>query len=289
MTRNQAAQTAFGPMVLAAVEQYEPPSRRLVDDPLALRFLPPALRALVASARVDVIRRTLVAACERAGPGLWASITCRKRLIDEQLVAAMPDIESVVILGAGMDTRGYRLTAPDVTVFEVDQAVNITRKAAVVRRALSRQPISVSLVPLDFEHDDLAATLAEHGYRSTSRTFFIWEGVTQYLSADAVRATFAQLSDMSPGSLLVFTYIRQDFIDGTDLHGATALYRRFRQRSEVWKSGLRPEEIRDVLSDFGWRLRENMGPKYYADKYVRPAGRHLTISDIEWSAVAEKI
>ena len=38
MARNPAAQTAFGPMVLAAVEQNEPPDRRLVDDDLAELF-----------------------------------------------------------------------------------------------------------------------------------------------------------------------------------------------------------------------------------------------------------
>ena len=40
MARNPAAQTAFGPMVLVAIEQNEPPGRRLVDDDLAAPFLP---------------------------------------------------------------------------------------------------------------------------------------------------------------------------------------------------------------------------------------------------------
>ena len=38
-----AAQTAFGPMVQAAIEQYEPPERRLVSDDLALSILPAAV------------------------------------------------------------------------------------------------------------------------------------------------------------------------------------------------------------------------------------------------------
>ena len=42
MARNPAAQTAFGPMVQVAVEQYEPPQRRLVDDDLAPRSCLPA-------------------------------------------------------------------------------------------------------------------------------------------------------------------------------------------------------------------------------------------------------
>ena len=47
MAHNPAAQTAFGPMVLAAIEHNEPPERRLVDDDLAASFLPARLRALV--------------------------------------------------------------------------------------------------------------------------------------------------------------------------------------------------------------------------------------------------
>ena len=77
----------------------------------------------------------------------------------------------------------------DIPVFEVDLPVNIDRKKAAVQRALGALPASVRLVPLDFEHDDLIAALAEHGYRADARTFFIWEGVTQYLTDDAVRAT----------------------------------------------------------------------------------------------------
>jgi O-methyltransferase involved in polyketide biosynthesis len=45
MARNPAAQTAFGPMVQAAIEQYEPPERRLVSDDLALSILPAGQRA----------------------------------------------------------------------------------------------------------------------------------------------------------------------------------------------------------------------------------------------------
>jgi O-methyltransferase involved in polyketide biosynthesis len=83
MARNPAAQTASGPMVLAAVEQYEKPDRRLVQDHLAYAFLPAGLRALVASTRWSAIRRLMIGATERSGPGLWANLACRKRFIDD--------------------------------------------------------------------------------------------------------------------------------------------------------------------------------------------------------------
>ena len=56
MARNPAAQTASGPIVLAAVEQYEEPERRLVQDGLALSFLPAGLRTLVRTTRLSVVR-----------------------------------------------------------------------------------------------------------------------------------------------------------------------------------------------------------------------------------------
>ena len=135
-------------------------------------------------------------------------------------------------------------------VFEVDQRVNTERKAAVLQRVLGATPPSVRLVPVDFETEPLMPALQAAGYRQGERTFFIWEGVTQYLRPESVRSTLDQLRDAAPGSRLVFTYIRQDFVDGTDLHGAEALYRRFRQRRQVWQSGLVREDVGDLLDEY---------------------------------------
>ena len=89
-----------------------------------------------------------------------------------------------------------------------------------------RCPLRFTWCRLDFERDDLIATLTEHGYRADARTFFIWEGVTQYLTEDAVRATLGALQGAPPGSRLVFTYVRRDFIDGANMYGAAMLYKR---------------------------------------------------------------
>ena len=201
MARNPAAQTAFGPMVQVAVEQYEPPHRRLVDDDLAAAILPEGQRAVVRAMRWPLLRRLTIALGERTVPGAWTIIACRKRFIDDKLAESLSDIDAVVILGSGMDTRGFRLARrSDIPVFEVDLPVNIARKKAAVQRAITTIPTSVHLVPLDFERDDLIATLAENGYRTESRTFFVWEGVTQYLTEDAVRATLAALEGAPAGA-----------------------------------------------------------------------------------------
>jgi methyltransferase (TIGR00027 family) len=289
MARSPAAKTASGPMVLAAVEQYEDPEHRLVHDDLARAFLPAGLRALVAATRLSVVRRAMIGATERAGPGLWANLACRKRYIDEKLDESLADIDAVVVLGAGLDTRAYRLARrSDIPVFEVDLPVNIERKQAIVRRALGGPPPSVRLVPVDFERDDLAAELAKHGHRASARTFFVWEGVTQYLTEDAVRATFSYLQSAAAGSRLVFTYVQRDFIDGQNLYGAKSAYRRFRERQQIWQFGLSPDEVADFVAAYGWRLVERAGPEYFLRHYIEPAGRDLSASDLEWSAYVEK-
>ncbi|MUL67250.1 methyltransferase [Mycobacterium sp. CBMA 234] len=289
MARNAAAQTAFGPMVLAAIEHHEPPGRRLVDDDLAVSFLPRSLQALVAATRWSPARRAIIAASERSATGMWATMACRKRYADDNLFSVLDAIDAVVVLGAGLDTRGCRLARrSDIPVFEVDQPINIERKRAVLHRVFGTPPPSVHLVAVDFERDDLMATLAAHGYRHDARTFFIWEGVTQYLTAEAVNATFEQLRSAATGSRLDFTYVQRDFIDGVDISAAPSLYRNFRERSQVWKFGLRPDEIEGFLDGYGWRLLDQLGPDQVRDRYVRPTGRTLPTSNLEWSVLAEK-
>jgi len=290
MARNPAAQTAFGPMMLAAVEQGEPPGRRLVDDDLAARFLPAPARWLITAMPPTLVQRLMMSAMERSAPGMWANFVCRKRYIAERVTEALDDIDAIVVLGAGMDTLAYRLARQTrIPIFEVDQPVNIERKAAAVRRVLGEQPSSVRLVPLDFERDDVPTALTAAGYRADYRTFFIWEAVTQYLTADAVHATLESLRPAASGSRLVFTYVRRDFIDGVNFYGAEQLYRRFRQRQQLWHFGLQPEEVAPFLDEHGWQLVEQLGPKEIAQRYVKPAGRDLTASQVEWSAYAEKI
>lgn len=277
-------------MVLAAVEQNEPVGRRLVDDDLADLFLPAPLRWLVATTRATPIRRLMIRASEYSGPGLWANLACRKRFIADKITEALADINAVVILGAGLDTRAYLLNRRvRMPVFEVDLPVNIARKAKTVRRVLGELPLSVRLVALDFERDDLLTALAEHGYRTDYRVFFICEGVTQYLTERAVRRTLDGLRATAPGSRLVFTYVRRDFIDGSNRYGTRTLYRAVRQRRQLWHFGLLPEQVADFLAEYGWRLVEQAGPDELVQRYVEPTGRKLKASQIEWSAYAEKI
>jgi len=118
-------------------------------------------------------------------------------------------IDAAVILGAGFDTRAYRLPVLAPTpVYEIDLPANIDRKRTRLTKLFGGIPANVTLVPIDVETQDLA-DLANHGYRPERPTFFVWEAVTQYLTEAGVRKTFDFLATAAPGSHLVFTYVAQ--------------------------------------------------------------------------------
>ena len=177
---NSAEQTALGPMVIVAAEQHEPSP--LVHDPWAQRLLPLSGRIAAGITLWSTARRTLIATTEKKLRGGWASFLCRKRYIDDQLVnAVVKGLDAVVILGAGYDTRAYRLPElVGIPICEVDLPSNIARKAVALRRCFGRVPPGVTLLAGDFETDNLAERLDHEGLNAGARTFYVWEAVTQY-------------------------------------------------------------------------------------------------------------
>ncbi len=286
--KNPAAQTALGPMVIVAADQYEPVP--LVHDQWAHRLLPAAGRMTTTLMRWSAVRRALIAATEKKMQGGWASFLCRKRYIDDQVVNAVPKgVDAVVILGAGYDTRAYRLPElAGIPVCEVDLPANIDRKAAAVRRSFGRIPPDVTLLPVDFETDDLADCLAHNGFDRGMRTFYVWEAVTQYLTEPAVRKTMEHLAGAAPGSSLAFTFIRKDFLDGQTMYGAQSAYHDFVVKRPLWHFGLHPEDVAGFLAEYGWGECEQVGPDQYTARYLQPAGRQMTVSEIERAVYAER-
>jgi len=276
-------------MVLVAMEQYFPPDKRILTDDLALPILPFGYRAeirLIGPVKDWVIRKS-----EEKVPGLWGGIMGRKRYIDDRLIeSADGHIEAVVNLGAGFDTRAYRLQAlADVPVWEVDQPTNNDAKKARLEKLFDKAPAHVTLVPIDFDHEDLATVLASHGYAPDKKTFFIWEGVTQYVTESGIRATFEFLARAPAGSRLVFTYTPKDFINGEVFYGQEFLYKKMLVKDKLWLFGIDPENVNAFLGEYGWRVVEHLGYDELGERYVKPTGRELQTMAIERIVFAEKV
>lgn len=287
MTR-KAAKTGPGAMVLVAIEQGFPEAERIINDPLAYPILPLSSRFWV---RVSLVMRDwVVSKTEQNAPGLWGGMMARKRYIDDVVAeAAGGSVEAVVNLGAGFDTRAFRLPELEtVPVWEVDQTASIEVKKHRLNVIFGEVPEHVSLVPIDFDREDLETVLSEHGYDSSKRTFFIWEGVTQYVTEPGIRTTMEYLATAPAGSRLVFTYTPRDFIDGEVMYGHEKIYRRMRVKNTIWHTGFDPESIDGFLAEYGWEVREHLGYDRLGERYVKPTGRDLGWMAIERIVDAEK-
>lgn len=283
-----AAKTGVGPTALVAIEQYFPRRERIIEDDLACRILP-AGRAFVWLMRPGPARDWMVRATEKNFPGLWGGIMCRKRYIDEKLIDSVKHIDAVVNLGAGFDTRAYRLPAlSGIPVWEVDQPVNIESKRARLIKVFGSIPAHIKLVAIDFDREDLGTVLESHGYSTDKRTFFIWEAVTQYLTEKGVRTAFAFLARAARGSRIAFTYVRRDFLDGRAMYDWEKVYKKY-VANNIWIFGMVPEEWPDFLKEYGWQLVEDIGYDAMADKYVKPTGRILASTLVERMVYAEKL
>ena len=105
-------------------------------------------------------------------------MVARTRLIDDAIAASLGEsTEQLVILGAGFDSRAYRLPGlRDLTVFEVDHPDTLAAKRKALERALSDPPRHVRFVAIDFKQHDLGTVMAAAGYRESARAFLLWEG-----------------------------------------------------------------------------------------------------------------
>lgn len=284
-----AAKTGASPTAMVALEQYFPEKQRIIEDDMAYRILPFGMRAFVWLVKSDLGRAWMVRATEKDAPGLWGGMLCRKRYIDEKLADSVNRINAVVNLGAGFDTRAYRLPVlSDMPVWEVDQPENIQSKQVRLYKLFGAVPSHVRLVPIDFDREELGSVLASHGYSADRRTFFIWEAVTQYLNETGIRATFNFLSKAESGSRLVFTYIRKDFLDGRVMYGWENIYNKY-VKNKIWLFGMEPEEWPGFLEGYGWKIIEHIGYEELAERYVRPTGRELASTPVERIIYAEKV
>jgi methyltransferase (TIGR00027 family) len=283
-----AAKTGAAPTAIIAIEQQFPQDQRIIVDDLACAILPFVARGMVRLTRSVFVRDLFVKLLERISPGIWALMTCRKRYIDDKLIGALGSIEAVVNLGAGFDTRAYRLPAlANVPIWEIDQPENIELKRTRLQELFGLIPAHVTLVSIDFDRQDLSAALIAQDYATSQRTFFIWEGVTQYLTEAGVVATLEFLSKAARGSRLAFTYVRKDFLDGKAMYGQKEPYRRFAAKG-IWLFGMEPDAVEVFLNPYGWRVIEHVGYEELAERYVRPTGRTLASTPIERAVYAEK-
>ncbi len=225
MKDNQSSITAAGIAVARAVESEKPQGERICYDPWAARLLNPLfyrfMRFFIVTGYTD-----------RSGPGVTGFLVARCRYMDDILLECIENgMQQLVVLGAGYDSRAYRITQlkNGVRVFELDHPATQKQKIEKVKSILGNLPEHVTYVAIDFTAQSLGDRLIESGYDEHQKTLFIWEGVVMYLSLPAVEDTLGFIVNHSaPGSQVVFDYIYTALLNGSVTHGEIKRMRRAR-------------------------------------------------------------
>jgi len=259
--KNQSSLTAEYMALFRALETACPADSRLFNDPFAHLFLQEWRKTFNVLAKVGVGRRFVEYLLDRNAPGARAAGIARTRWIDVEAEHALADVPQLVLLGAGFDARAYRLPAAKrASTFELDHPETSRAKQAVLLRAFGALPKEVRFVEIDFNRQSVTDALSQAGFDFNQPACFIWEGVTNYLTEEAVDATLRQIAQAAPGSILLFTYIHRGVLDDPgQFFGASKLVTRLKSYGEPWTFGFYPEDVQTYLAERGLRLMKEAG------------------------------
>jgi methyltransferase (TIGR00027 family) len=237
---------------------------RVCQDALAQRMLP--LRVQRVAGLMQVLPVDTFGVARRLSLGLVDHIALRTHHIDRVLAASVAEgVRQVMILGAGFDTRAFRMPALALCqLYEVDHPATQS-----VKRERSRDlPLSAAglhYVACDFRHTRPLPALLEAGFDPRAPCVCIWEGVTMYLDEPSVRNTLAELAEMcARGSTLISTYVRPELVSGGALWarvGRAVLF----GAAEPIAFVSAPNAYRALLAQYGWSLRDDSAPEAIAN------------------------
>jgi methyltransferase (TIGR00027 family) len=285
MRSHQSSLTAMGIAIARAVESEKPETERICYDPYARRFVPGWLYAPLAF----FIRSGYT---EWRGPGVGGFLVARERYIDDVLEEFLDrGLQQLVILGAGYDSRAYRFErlSGRVKVFEVDHPATQKDKMAKVRNIFGMIPAGVTYVAVDFNRQKLAERLPEAGFDRKRKTLCIWQGVTMYLTAEAVDSTLQFIvRNSAPGSAVVFDYVYRQTLEERRKHGEIHGMHRYRfMTGEGLTFGIDPERIGDFLKERGFYRVQNIDSEGLRRAYCTGKNSKRTIASGYGIAVAE--
>ncbi len=185
-------------------------------------------------------------------------IVLREKVGDEVITDAITSgCQQLLLLGSGYDTRFLRLPIVQesrVATFEVDLPQTIHDKQVYLTNQLGHIPNGLTLVPLDFNQDDLNR-LTHHGFDPTLATAYVWQGVSYYLPQESVSQVLDTVrSQMTPDSVLVFDACSPLMTYKNDqIPGIAASIDRLTEIGEPYLFGMDGDEMKAWLEEKGFQ------------------------------------
>ncbi|MGW4135391.1 class I SAM-dependent methyltransferase [Streptomyces mirabilis] len=225
-------------------------------DAVAVRLLRPPERAPVDEVRAGTPSTGWKARATYEGVRACAEVVVPRTVAIDDAVRSHRTPQ-LVVLGAGLDSRAWRLPElADTDVWEVDHPASQQDKQERLAEAGAPPVVarSVRFAPVDFATDDLGSALEATGHDASVPTTWLWEGVVPYLTHDEVRATVRAVADRSvPGSALVLNYQGPSVKASAGRLIARVLNSSV-TASEPWRSLWKPQKMAVLLAEYGLRV-----------------------------------
>jgi len=274
--------TAQGVAKQRLIETLAKPETRIINDPYADRFVLGAGLIKLMGHKLSVL------ITQKFVPGFHQHLIARTRFIDDLIKqSAASGSQQYVILGAGYDTRAHRLALPSsLKIFEVDQPEVQARKRAKLPKELPNSA-NVTYVGVDFNHQSLAEQLLAAGFDQSKPTVFTLEGVSQYITKEAITSTIKELEALTQKTSATFFISYVDKLLNEDPEACFGKgYPKAAKRAEIikrlsakvgepWVSFFTAEEMAGLLSQHGFSLEENKTLADLNSLYFTPVGRTL--------------
>lgn len=271
MKANKTSRTAQYMALFRALESQRNLNDRLFSDPYAIHFLDPKLRLTVHLSKNKQVSKYISTTIQNKIPGAFSSGLARTKYIDDLLQSTiLGGVTQVFILGAGFDTRALRLDfLKSVSVIEIDHPNTSNFKIGTFKKRIGKPLENITYCQIDFNKQSLDELAIQYHFDFTKPTALIWEGVTNYLTAEAVSNTFAFISKFPKGSSIIFTYVHQEILTNpSSFLGGEKLLKDLEKLEEHWTFGFLPSELPDYLKQFNLNLIEDLGAKEYREKYL---------------------
>ena len=235
-------------------------AKHVIDDPIADSLLHRPHRVLARWMQLPLLSRL-------ASSPTFTFLAARTLFFDAQTTAALDhDVGQVVIVGAGYDSRTWRLARAGAAFYEVDHPATQADKQ---RLAATPGPVYVAA---DLMCERVLALLPAAGFQSERPAVFIVEGLTMYLPEETVSALLSDLAEIAaPGSRLAVNFTVQGGGSASGASRAIAwLTRRtWRWRGEPTYGWVDPDTIPDLLNVAGWTVSETLSAPELASRYLR--------------------
>lgn len=238
------------------------------DDYIAVQLLPRFIKLLLNLKVLNLKGRI-------SPTGIYPYVIARTKYIDGIFKDSVKKrFEQVLIMGAGFDSRAIRfldLKGSNIKVYEIDTSHTLDAKARQLKKRGVIIPANNIYITIDFNKENLKTQLADSKFNLDKKTLFILEGLTMYLSHEAIDETFKLISDYSAqGSLIVFDYIYASVLRREmKYYGENAIYQRVKKDNEKWTFGIEEGEIESFLDSYQLSLLEHFDSDKLEQKYFK--------------------